>query len=393
MKCNGFLLTGALSGLFLTFCACAKKPAPPPPPPPYVGVATVIRKNVPIYGEWVTSLAGYNNANIQPQVTGYLIKQNYREGSLVHKGEVLFEVDPRPFQAVLDQAAGQLAQAHGQLAQAQAQLGLAIINVNRDTPLFAAHAIPQSQLDTDVQTQKQYEALVKSDQANIEAATAAVQTAKINLGFTQVLSLLDGIAGIAATQIGSLVSPTTVLTTVSQVEPIKVYFPISEQEYLALANRAHFTGKTDLLRPTARVPLQLTLANGEVYKHSGSILFADRQVNEQTGTITIVGAFTNPGNILRPGQWGRIRAETTIRRGALLVPQSAVSQLQGRYQVAVVGADNRVSIRNVEPGERAGTLWIINSGLKAGECVVSEGASKVKDGEVVHPVPHTRITG
>ena len=371
---------------FLTtiLCACGTKPSPKPSPPS-VCVAPVTQQNVAIYGEWVASLEGYTNANIQPEVSGYLIHQSYREGSFVHKGDVLFEIDPRPFQAALDQANGQLAQSRGQLAQAQAQLGLATINVNRDTPLAAAHAVAISQLDTDRQTQKQDEALIKTDQANIEAAQAAVETAQINLGFTEVRSLIDGIAGIATTQIGNLVSPTTVLTSVSQVQPVKVYFPISEQEYLSLAGRVRFTGQPDLLQPTSPVPLQLTLANGEVYKHSGRILFADRQVNQQTGTITIVGAFSNPGNILRPGQYGRIRAMTATRKGALLIPQSAVSQLQGRYQVAIVDPHNRVTIRNVEPGERVGQLWVINAGLTSGERVISEGVSKVKDGQVVTP--------
>jgi RND family efflux transporter MFP subunit len=378
----------ALPGLCLVFCACSHKSAPPAPPPS-ASVVTIIQKNVPAYGDWVASLEGYFTANIQPQVVGYLIRQNYLEGSFVHKDDVLFEIDPRPFQAVLDQALGALAQSRGQLGQAQAQLGLAVINVNRDTPLVAAHAVPQSQLDTDVQTRKTDEALVKTDQANIEAAQAAVETAQINLGFTKVRSLLDGIAGIATTQIGNLVSLTTVLTTVSQVNPIKVYFPISEQEYLALASRIPSHAGPDFLRYQNRVPLQLTLANGDVYQHSGRMLFADRQVNPQTGTITMVGEFTNPGNVLRPGQYGRVRALTNLQRDALLVPQSAVSQLQGRYQVAVVGPDSHVSIRNVEPGERFGALWVISSGLRPGERVVADGTSKVRDGELVKPVPTT----
>jgi membrane fusion protein (multidrug efflux system) len=351
---------------------------------------TVEQKTVPIYGNWVASLDGYTNANIQPQVSGYLIRQTYREGSYVHKGDVLFEIDPRPFQAALDQAKGQVAQAKGQLGQAQAQLGLAQINVKRDTPLAQAHAIAQSQLDNDIQTEAQTRALIKANQAAIEAAEAAVETAQLNLGFTKVHSLLDGIAGIATTQIGNLVSPSTVLTTVSQVNPIKVYFSISEQEYLSLAdNLKGPASSADFLRSKKPVPLQLTLANGNIYPHPGRILFPDRQVDPQTGTIRIVGEFANPGNILRPGQFGRIRAMTAFNQNALLVPQRAVTELQGRDQIAVVGPDNRVSIRTVEMGDRVGEMWIVNSGFKPGERVVSQGTSKIRDGQVVNPQPDT----
>jgi membrane fusion protein (multidrug efflux system) len=384
----------------LAGCTGGQSAAPPAsqPPPPVVGVAQVIQKDVPIYGDWVATLDGYINANIQPQVSGYLIKQDYREGSLVHKDEVLFEIDPRPFQAVLDQSKGQLAQARGQLAQtkgqlgqAQAQLGLANINVTRDTPLAAARAIPQSQLDNDVQAQAQAEALVKtseaaiqSSQAAIESAEAAVATAQLNLGFTKVRSLIDGIAGLATIQIGNLVGPTTVLTIVSTLDPIKVYFSISEQEYMALSAKLK-TNAEDILRAGSDVPLQLTLSNGSIYPHPGKIVFADRQVDSQTGTIRIVGAFSNPGNLLRPGQFGRIRALTGFRKDALLIPQKAVTELQGRNQVAVVGADNKVSVRNVQVGERVGDLWIVTSGLNPGDRVVTDGTMKARDGATVTP--------
>lgn len=361
-----------------------------PPPPPTVGVVTVEQKTVPIYGNWVASLDGFTNANIQPQVSGYLVGQTYREGSYVRKGDVLFEIDPRPFQAALDQAKGQLAQAKGQLGQAQAQLGLAQINVKRDKPLAQAHAIAQSQLDNDIQTEAQQEASIKSGQAAIESAEAAVETAQLNLGFTKVRSLLDGIAGIATTQIGNLVSQTTVLTTVSQVNPIKVYFSISEQEYLSLADKIRGAGSSaDFLRAKKPVPLQLTLANGNIYPHQGRILFPDRQVDATTGTIRIVGEFANPGNILRPGQFGRIRAMTAINENALLVPQRAVTELQGRDQIAVVGTDNRIAVRTVEMGDRVGEMWIAKSGLSPGERVVSEGTAKVRDGQVVSPQTDT----
>jgi len=370
------ILVSALLASLLLLAGCAGNSQPPASSqaPLDVIVVPVEQKDVPIYGDWVATLDGYINANIQPQVSGYLIKQDYQEGSYVHKDDVLFEIDPRPFQAALDQAKGQLAQARGQLAQAHAQLALSKINVQRNTPLAKAHAIAQSQLDTDIQAQAQNEALVTTSQAAIQAGEAAVEVAELNLGFTKVRSLISGIAGIATTQIGNLVGPSTLLTTVSDVNPIKVYFPISEQEYLRVAGNF-----------TSRVPLQLTLANGNIYPHPGKIAFSNRQVDPQTGTIRMAALFANPRNLLRPGQFGRVRAMTALRKGALLVPQRAVNELQGHYQVAVVGADNRVSIRTVQVGERAGEMWIIESGVSPGDRVVSEGVAKVRDGMTVNP--------
>jgi membrane fusion protein (multidrug efflux system) len=339
-----------------------------------VEVVSVVQKDVPIYSEWIATLNGYVNAQIQPQVTGYLIKQDYREGSLVHQGDVLFEIDPRPFQAVLDQA-------KAQLAQAKAQLGTAELNVKRDIPEAEARAIPQSQLDNDTNAELAGKATVQADQASIEQA-------ELNLGFTKVRSLIDGIAGIDQVQVGNLVGPATVLTGVSQVDPIKVYFPISGAEYLQIAKRLS-PGTVNLLSRASPIPLELILSNGSVYGYKGRVLFADRQVDPQTGTIQIVGAFPNPGNILRPGQTGRVRAVAALRRGAALVPQRAVTELQGSYQVAVVGADNKISIRTVEVGERSGTMWIINQGLKPGERIVAEGTGRVRDGMVVTPKPYT----
>ncbi|MEA2259956.1 MAG: rane fusion protein multidrug efflux system, partial [Acidobacteriaceae bacterium] len=295
----------AASLLLLT--ACAKRQGGPiNAAPTQVSVATVEQRDVPLYGDWVATLDGYVNAQIQPQVSGYLIKQDYREGSVVESGQVLFEIDPRPFQATLDQS-------EGQLAQAQAQLGLANINVKRDTPLAAAHAIAESQLDNDVQQQASQRASVRTAEANVEQA-------QLNLGFTKVRSLVTGIAGRAQTQVGNLVSPSTTLTTVSQVNPIKVYFSISEQEYLALSGRVKAKGKADLLSSGNTVPLQLTLGNGNTYPAKGQIVFVDRQVNPQTGTLQIAGSFPNPQNLLRPGQFGRIKAETEVRHDALMVP-------------------------------------------------------------------------
>jgi len=355
------------------------------PTPPEVLVTTVLQQDVPVTGEWVATLDGYVNAQIQPQVSGYLIRQNYREGSFVHEGEVLFEIDPRPFEATLAQAKGQLAQAKGQLAQAKAQLDLARINVKRDTPLAKARAIAQSQLDTEIQAEKTAEANIETAKAAIQTAEAAIQTAELNLGFTKVRALVDGIAGIAAVQIGNLVGPSAVLTTVSKVDPIKVYFPISEQEYLGVAGLIKSGRGDGWLRKAGSVALQLVLADGSLYPHSGRIVFTDRQVDAQTGTIRIVGAFPNPGNILRPGQFGRVRAVKETRRAALLVPQRAVGHVQGQYQVAVVGDDNKVNIRQVTLGPRADTLWVIEKGLHPGERVITEGITKVAQGMTVVP--------
>lgn len=340
--------------------------------PPDVQVASVTQKDVRISSEWVATLDGYVNAQIQPQVTGYLIKQDYREGSLVNKGDVLFEIDPRPFQATLDQA-------KAQLAQADAQLGAAALNVKRDIPEAAEKAIPQSQLDNDTQGQL-------AAKASVAAGQAAVEQAQLNLGFTKVRSLISGIVGIAQVQVGNLVNPTTVLTGVSQVNPIKVYFPISGDEYLRISGKIA-PGTINLLSNNSQFPLQLILSNGETYPHSGKILFADRQVDPQTGTIRIAAAFPNPGNVLRPGQYGKIRAVTEVRKNALLIPQRAVTQLQGAYQVAVLDPGNKVAIRSVDVGQRVDTMWVINKGLNSGDRVVAEGTLKVRDGTTVNPVP------
>jgi len=363
------LISSLLGSLLCAGCAQKRAPAPHPP---QVQVARVVKKDVRIYSEWVATLDGYVNAQIQPQVTGYLIKQDYREGSFVHRNDVLFEIDPRPFQAVLDQA-------KAQLAQAEAQLGNAALNVKRDIPEAEANAIARSQLEGDTQTQL-------AAKASVAASRAAVEQAALNLSFTKVRSLIGGIAGITQVQVGNLVTPSTVLTGVSQVDPIKTYFPISAEDYLRIADQIH-PETVNLLSSATPIPLQLILTNGSTYAQSGSILFADRQVDQQTGTIRIAGAFTNPGNILRPGQYAKVRAVTQILKGALLVPQRAVSQLQGSAQVAVVGADNKISIRAVQTGERVDAMWVISSGLMPGDQVVAEGTQKVKDGSTVTPVP------
>jgi RND family efflux transporter MFP subunit len=365
------LLCGLLIAVQCAGCAQKKSPAGAAP---QVQVARVVQKDVSIYSEWVATLDGYVNAQIQPQVSGYLIKQDYHEGSFVHKDDVLFEIDPRPFQAVLDQA-------KAQLAQAEAQFGNASLNVERDIPEAEANAIARSQLEGDTQAKL-------AAKATVAAGRAAVEQAALNLSFTKVRSLISGIAGIAQVQVGNLVTPAAVLTSVSQVDPIKTYFPISGEDYLRIADKIH-PDTVNLLSSAAPISLQLVLSNGSTYARSGSILFADRQVDPHTGTIRVAGAFANPGNILRPGQYAKVRAVTQILKGALLIPQRAVSQLQGSAQVAVVGADNKVTIRAVETGEIVDSMWVIKSGLMAGEGVVAEGAQKAKEGSTVTPTPFT----
>jgi RND family efflux transporter MFP subunit len=334
------------------------------PPPPNVQVAEVVQRDVPVYHEWIATLDGYVNAIIQPQVSGYLIKQNYREGALVRKNDVLFKIDPRPFQAVLDQA-------KAQLAQAEAQLGKTQLDVQRDTPLAKEKAIAQSQLDNDIQANLAAKATVQADKAAIEQAA-------INLEFTNVRSLIDGVAGIATGQVGNLVGPQTVLTTVSQLDPIKAYFVVSEQQYLAFVQRNPTAAARE--KTERQLVLELILADGSTYPKKGNFFAADRHVDVQTGAIRLAGLFPNPDNVLRPGQYGRVRFVSYIRPGALLVPQKAVTELQGMYQVAVVGSDDKVSVRTVQVGERSGPMWIIDQGLKPGERVVVEGVQKVRDG-------------
>lgn len=334
-----------------------------------VSVVKAEKRDVPITGEWVGTLDGFVNAQIQPQANGYLIRQDYREGAQVEKGQVLFEIDPRPFEAALHQA-------EGQLGQTKAQLALAMINVNRDTPLAEAHAIARSQLDNEIQQKAQA-------QAAVETAQAAVDTAKLNLSFTEVRSLITGVAGQATTQIGNLVSTQSILTSVSQLNPIKVYFSISDGEYLSLVQRAR--GGKDLLQGSSRIPLNLTLSNGEVYPYEGHIEFVDRQLNAQTGAIRIAATFPNPGNVLRPGQFARVRAQTEIRHDAVLVPQVAVSEFQGQEQVYTVAANHTVHINNVRLGPQYGNSWVIEGGLAGGSLVITDNLQKLREGAPVKP--------
>ena len=405
-----------LAGLALLVAVLSSKSKPPAQamPAPEVEVAQVEQKDVPIYSEWIGTLDGMVNAVMTAQVSGYLLRQVYREGSFIRKGELLFEIDPRPLQAALNQAKGELAkaqaqltQADGQLLQAQAQLaqseanqGKAQLDVDRYTPLAREKAITDQELDNAVQVNLAAKAQVKASSAGVEtakaaivaakaavaAAEAAVETAELNLGFTKVTSLIDGIAGIAQAQVGNLVSPTSgPLTTVSTVDPIKVYFTPTEREYLNFTR----TNPTQSQRDAAssRLELELVLVDGTTYPQKGRFFVADRQIDQRTGAIRIAGTFPNPGNILRPGQYGRVRAVTSLREGALLVPQRAVAELQGGYRVAVVGDANKVSIRAVKVGNRIGSMWIIEEGLKPGERVVAEGAQKVRSDVVVNPKP------
>jgi membrane fusion protein, multidrug efflux system len=363
----------------------------PPGGSPDVQVVLVEQKDVPIYGEWIGTLDGFTNADVKAQVTGYLMRQGYQEGAFVRKGQLLFEIDPRPFQAALDQAQGQLAQATAALANAEAVQGRTELDVNRYTPLAKEQAASQQDLDNAVQNNLAAKATVATAKAQIKSAEAAVETAKINLDFTRLVAPIEGIAGQAQLQVGALVnlsSPS--VTSVSTVDPIKVYFTVGEPQYLEWRRR--FPTETTRQAAAKNLRLELILADGSTYPHEGTFYFADRQVNESTGAIRIAGLFANPANILRPGGYGKVRAVIRTQQGALLVPQRSVSELQGGYQVAVVDSDNKVSIRTVQAGDRVGNQWVIAEGLKPGERVVAEGIQKVRPGMQVTPKPFTAET-
>jgi RND family efflux transporter MFP subunit len=400
--------------LFVVFSR-SKRTAQAAAPLPEVAVAEVEQKDVPIYSEWIGTLDGMVNAEIKAQVTGYLLSKDYTEGSFVRKGQLLFEIDPRPLQAALDQAKGdlakaegQVAQANGQLSQSQAQLAQAEANqgktqmdVDRFTPLVKSSVISQQDFDTAVQANLASKAQVKAAGAGVESAKAAVvaaksvvesnraavRTAELNLAFTRITSPIDGVAGIAQAQVGNLIQPVNPnsgpLTTVSSLDPIKVYFTLSEQEYLAFVKRNPTQSQRDAAND--KLHLDLVLADGTTYPHEGKFFVADREVDQKTGSIRLGGIFPNPGNVLRPGQYGKVRAVTRIKTAALLVPQRAVSELQGSYQVAVVGPDNKIDIRTVKVGERIGALLIVEEGLKPGDIVVVEGMQKVRPGAAVNP--------
>jgi len=411
----------------------SNKPAQAAPRPPDVEVVRVEQKDVPVYSEWIGTTEGMVNADIKAQVTGYLLRQDYQEGSFVRKGQLLFEIDPRPFQALvnqakgdlaksesqvqqaitqLDQALAQLAQANSQLMQAEANQRKTQLDVNKYTPLLEQKAVTQQEFDNADQANDAARAQVEVVKSQIKAATAGVGTAKaaiiaakaqvessqaavrtseLNLGFTRIISPIDGIAGIAQAQVGNLISTTSPpLTTVSTVDPIKVFFTLSEQQYLAFNKRNLIEARRGA--SVAQIQLELILADGSNYPESGSFFFADRQVDQKTGAIRLAGIFPNPGNVLRPGQYGRVRAVTATKPAALLVPQRAVSELQGSYQVAVVGGDNKIELRTVKVGERSGSMWVIEDGLKDGETVVVEGIQRVKAGTIVNAKPYAGKT-
>src|ERR1700723_1734747 len=384
-----------LAGLLLIVLTRSGAKASVQAPPPIVEVATVEQKDVPVYGEWIGTLTGQVNADVKAQVTGYLLARKYKEGSFVRKGQFLFEIASRPFQGALDQAKGQLAQAQAQLLQGQTQLATAKANqlkmevdVEKYSPLAEADAVSKQDFDNATQTNLANQAQVQaaeaatvSAKAQIQANQAAVETAGINLGFTRVVSPIDGIAGIAQAQVGDLVSASSgSLTTVSTLDPIRDYFTVSEQEYLALQKRFSDSEKDHW-------KLQLVLADGTAYPREGQFYFADRQVNPNTGAIQLAALFPNPRNVLRPGQYGKIRAVVRVQQNALLISQAAVNEQQGSYLVAVVDKDNRVSMRPVQVGQRTDTMWVIDGGLKPSDRVIVEGQQNLRPGMTVQTKP------
>jgi membrane fusion protein (multidrug efflux system) len=362
--------------LALTLVHCKGETAPPSAAPVrQVEVADVIQKDVPIFSEWIGTTDGLVNAEIRSQVTGYLLKREYREGGAVKKGDILFQIDPRKFQAALGQAAGDL-------KRAQAQLTKTKLDVERNEPLAKEGAISLKEFQDSVQANQ-------AAAAAVESAKAAVEQARLNLEWTKVLAPIDGVVGIAKAQVGDLIDANSALTSMSTLDPLRVYFPISEQEYLNLSGlmEQRYQEKVDptIARKDARI--EMVLSNGEVYPHKGWFFLADRQVDVKTGTIRVAALFPNPGNVMRPGQYAKIRVSVTLRQGALLVPQRSVSELQGSYLVGVVTPENKVEIRTVTVGERVGSQWIIAKGLKPGEKVVVEGLQKLKAGDSIRPLP------
>jgi RND family efflux transporter MFP subunit len=362
-----------LTALALVNCK-GETASAPPPPLVQVEVADVIQKDVPIQKEWVGTTDGSNNALIRAQVSGYLLHRPYTEGSFVKKGDLLFELDPSKFQMALDQA-------QGDLAKAQAQFTKTRQDVERDTPLAKAGAISQKELDDSVQS-------YAGAKGSLAAAKAAVEQAKLNLGWTKIMAPIDGVVGIAQAQIGDLIDANTQLTSMSTLDPIKVYFPVSEQDYFEAAEKIQ-QGYKDKQegKEYSLANLELVLGGEKVYPQKGQFYLVDRQVDQKTGTIRVAALFPNPNNLLRPGQFARVRVVTKTRENALLIPQRAVTEMQGNYQVAVVTPENKVEIRPVKVGQRFGSLWIINQGLKSGERVVVEGLQKVKAGMSVDPKP------
>lgn len=414
--CGKAVVTVVIVTCLLCAAACATAESAPKAAsaPLSVSVVEVAQRDVPIYSEWIGTLDGSVNADIKAQVPGYLVKQEYMEGRFVRSGQLLFQIDPRPFQAALEQAEGRLAQAHGQveqahaqLAQAEAQVAVAQANqgrlqrdVDRYTPLAQQQAITQQDLDNAVQNNVAAKAQLRAALAQVEtaraqitaasaavsSAKAAVEASRINLDFTRITSPIDGIPGVAQQQVGALVSAASgPVTTVSMLDPIKVYFTVSEQEYLQYRRR--FPTAEQAQANDRQLELELILGDGSTYSHRGKFQFADRQVDVRTGAIRLAGLFPNPGNVLRPGQYGRVRTSTRTEPAALLVPQQAVIDLQGTHQLAVVGSDNKVAMRTVQLGETVGRDWMIRQGVKPGERVIVEGVQQVRQGALVNPKP------
>jgi membrane fusion protein, multidrug efflux system len=376
----------AVGAILLAGCGDEKKAEAAPAD---VEVVQVLQKDVPITREWVATLSGFVNAQIRAQVSGYLLKQEYTNGAYVKKGAPLFQLDPRTFQAALDQAKGNLAQSRADLEKANAQLGKTQLDVARYTPLAKQGAVSQQELDDAVQANLGAQGQVAVAKASIEAAQAAVESAKLNLGFATVTAPIDGIAGIANAQVGDFVGPQTTnpLTTLSTINPILVNFNPSEQDYLKAMREAVKLGETDT-QTLNKLSWSLELTDGTEYPLKGKFYALDRQVDVQTGSILVQIQFPNPGNLLRPGGFGNIRSVTRLLKDALLVPQRAVTDVQGKYLVAVVDAGKKVSIRPIEVGDKVGTMWVITDGLKPGDTVVAEGTQKVKDGSLINPTPY-----
>jgi membrane fusion protein (multidrug efflux system) len=359
----------AAACILLGAVGCKSKQKAAAPPPPTVEVTTVTKADVPIYHEWIGSLDGLVNAQIRAQVTGYLVKQNYREGDPIKKGDLLFEIDPRPFKAALDRS-------KGLLAQAEARLGKTELDVKRYGPLVKDRAISQEEYDDAIQANLEAKAAV-------ESAKAQVEQDQLNFDFTKILSPIDGIASIAKAQLGDLVGPATgELTTVSTIDPIKAYYNVTEQAYINFTRL--FNTESNRYERLRQLEIDLVLADGTVYPEKGIIYAVDRQIGQTTGALRIEAHFPNPAYSLRPGQFARIRIKFDLKHDSLLVPQRAVSELQGNFQVAVVGDDNKVHIQPVRVGDRSGSLWAIEEGLQPGQRVVVEGLQKVREGTLVN---------
>jgi membrane fusion protein (multidrug efflux system) len=361
-----FLIAIAAAGLGSDGC---QKTPPAAPPTPEVLVTKVSQRDVPIYSEAVGTTEGFVTAQVRPRVQGYLLRQAYRDGASVKSGDLLFAIDDREYKAALDEALGNL-------AREQAALKKYELDVARYTPLTAKGAVSKEELDDAVQA-------FRGAKAQVAAAGAAVETARLNLGWTRVYAPIDGVAGIAPVQVGDLVTPATLLTTISQLDPIKVTFPISEREYLQFADQIqeHQRDGGGANEPA----IEMILADGKPYPHPGRFYVANRQVDVGTGTIQLQALFPNPDGVLRPGLYAKLRAPIVVKRGALLVPQRALLETQGRYQAAVVGDGDKVAFRTVKPAEQVGDLWVVDEGLAAGERVVTEGLQKVRDGMMVKP--------